>query len=119
MTAKSNAIRSNLRKIDAHRISSSEYDEIPEMTDADLRRSTLKVAGKPATREEFAVAVDARLGKLRVSIMLDAAVVDFFKAKAGARGYQTLINQALRQAMLGEEIETTLRRVIREELAHN
>ena len=38
------------------------------------------------------------------------------KAKAGERGYQTLINQALHQAMTGEQIESTLRRVIREEL---
>ena len=33
-------------------------------------------------------------------------------------GHQTLINQALHQAMQGEQIEATLRRVIREELAH-
>jgi hypothetical protein len=48
--------------------------------------------------------------------MLDASVIAFFKAKAGDRGYQTLINQALHQAMTGEQIESTLRRVIREEL---
>jgi uncharacterized protein (DUF4415 family) len=78
----------------------------------------LRVALKDATREEFAAAVNVRLGKRRVSIMLDTAVIEFFKAKAGARGYQTLINQALHQTMQGEEIETTLRRVIREELAH-
>ena len=80
--------------------------------------SRLRVGLKDVTREEFAAAVDARLGKQRVSIMLDTAIIEFFKAKAGARGYQTLINQALHQAMQGEEIETTLRRVIREELAH-
>ena len=48
--------------------------------------------------------------------MLDTGVIAFFKAKAGERGYQTLINQALRDAMQGEQMETTLRRVIREEL---
>jgi uncharacterized protein (DUF4415 family) len=78
----------------------------------------LRVGLKDATREEFASAVNTRLGKQRVSIMLDTAVIEFFKAKAGARGYQTLINQALHQAMQGEEIETTLRRVIREELVN-
>jgi hypothetical protein len=50
--------------------------------------------------------------------MLDASVIAFFKAKAGERGYQTLINQALHQAMQAEQIETTLRRVIREEMAN-
>ena len=79
----------------------------------------LRVGLKEVSREEFAAAVDERLGKQRVSIMLDASVIDFFKAKAGARGYQTLINQALHQAMTAEQIEVALRRVIREELAHH
>jgi uncharacterized protein (DUF4415 family) len=71
---------------------------------------------KDVTREEFSTAVNAHLGKQRVSIMLDGSIIAFFKAKAGERGYQTLINQALHQAMTGDQIETTLRRVIREEL---
>lgn len=119
MTAKSSAMRSSLKKIDAHTIAPEEYEEIPEMTVADLRRARLRVDGKPATRQEFNDGVKARLGKQRVSIMLDTAVIEYFKAKAGARGYQTLINQALHQAMAGEEMEATLRRVIREELAHS
>jgi len=61
-------------------------------------------------------AVRERLGKQRVSIMLDGEVIAFFRAKAGARGYQTLINQALHDAMTGERLEAVLRRVIREEL---
>ena len=76
----------------------------------------LRVGLKDVGREEFAAAVNERLGKQRVSIMLDGSIIAFFKAKAGERGYQTLINQALRQAMTGEQIESTLRRVIREEL---
>ena len=59
----------------------------------------LRVGLKDVTREEFSTAVNAHLGKQRVSIMLDGSVIAFFKAKAGARGYQTLINQALHQAM--------------------
>jgi hypothetical protein len=42
--------------------------------------------------------------------------LEFFKAKAGERGYQTLINQSLRQFIQGEILENTLRRVLREEL---
>ena len=76
----------------------------------------LRVGLKDVTREEFTSAVNEHLGKQRVSIMLDGSIIAFFKAKAGERGYQTLINQALRQAMTGEQIESTLRRVIREEL---
>jgi uncharacterized protein (DUF4415 family) len=76
----------------------------------------LRVGLKDVSREEFAAAAQEKLGKQRVSIMLDASVIAFFKAKAGERGYQTLVNQALHQVMAGEQIETTLRRVIREEL---
>jgi uncharacterized protein (DUF4415 family) len=71
---------------------------------------------KDVSREEFSAAVGKRLGKQRVSIMLDGSIIAFFKAKAGERGYQTLINQALHLAMTGEQFESTLRRVIREEL---
>jgi uncharacterized protein (DUF4415 family) len=76
----------------------------------------LRVGLKDVTREEFTTAVNEHLGKQRVSIMLDGSIIAFFKAKAGERGYQTLINQALHQAMMGEQIESTLSRVIREEL---
>ena len=76
----------------------------------------LRVGLKDVNREAFAAAVNVHMGKQRVSIMLDASIIAFFKARAGERGYQTLINQALHQAMTGELIETTLRRVIREEL---
>ena len=76
----------------------------------------LRVGLKEVSRKVFAAAVNERLGRQRVSIMLDGAIIAFFKAKAGERGYQTLINQALHEAMKGEQIEETLRRVIREEL---
>ena len=76
----------------------------------------LRVGLKDVSRAEFSTAINEHLGKQRVSIMLDGAIIAFFKAKAGERGYQTLINQALHQIMTGDQIEATLRRVIREEL---
>ncbi len=82
------------------------------------KQPRLRVGLKDATRQEFAAAVNERLGKQRVSIMLDASVIEFFKTKAGPRGYQTLINQALHQSMSGEQMEAVLRKVIREELHH-
>jgi uncharacterized protein (DUF4415 family) len=91
-------------------------DDAPPLTASDLARATLRVGGKKVSREEFSEAVSAHLGKQRVSIMLDGSVIAFFKAKAGERGYQTLINQALHQVMTGDQMEATLRRVIREEL---
>ena len=73
----------------------------------------LRVGLKDVSQEEFASAVQERLGKQRVSIMLDGSIIAFFKAKAGDRGYQTLINQALHQAMLGDQIDATIRKAIR------
>ena len=48
--------------------------------------------------------------------MLDGAIIAYFKTKAGERGYQTLINQALHRAILGDQIDATIRKAIREEL---
>ena len=61
-------------------------------------------------------------GKTRITIRLDEDLVDYFLAEAdasgGATGYQTLINQALRQHVEGKapKLEETLRRIFREEL---
>jgi uncharacterized protein (DUF4415 family) len=76
----------------------------------------LRINLKDVSEAEFKDALRKRLGKQRVSIMLDNNVIEFFKKKAGERGYQTLINQALQQAMLADQLELTLRKVIREEL---
>ncbi len=70
-----------------------------------MRRAALRVGGKPASK-----------GKVRINILLDAEVVAYFKAQAGGRGYQTLINEALKVSMLDRDLESTIRRVIREEL---
>jgi uncharacterized protein (DUF4415 family) len=60
-------------------------------------------------------------GKTRVTIRLDNAILDWFRQKvddAGGGNYQTLINEALRSFMhqKQENLEATLRRVIREEI---
>ena len=83
---------------------SDERDEYPKVTQADLDGATFRVGLKPAPR------------KRRVTILLDTGLVEYFKAQAGERGYQTLINETLRQAMQHEDLEERLRRIIREEL---
>ena len=57
-------------------------------------------------------------GKTRITIMLDGDVVAAFRARARdtGRGYQTAINQALREYLANDGLESTLRRVVREEL---
>lgn len=83
---------------------SDEGDEVSKVTQADLDRATFRVGLKPTPRKQ------------RITISLDTGLIEFFKAKAGERGYQTLINDTLRQMMVRENLEETLRRVIREEL---
>jgi hypothetical protein len=60
-------------------------------------------------------------GKTRITIRLDDDIIAWFHKRvndAGGGNYQSLINQALRQLVdaPAEPIETTLRRVVREEL---
>ena len=61
-------------------------------------------------------------GKTRITIRLDDELVDYFLKEAdrsgGKTGYQTLINDALRQFIEGKapKFEETLRRIVREEI---
>jgi uncharacterized protein (DUF4415 family) len=80
--------------------------DLPEITTEMAAHGVVRVAGKEVPR-----------GKTRLTMYLDNSVVEFFKAHAGERGYQTLINQALKQAIERENLEDTLRRVLREETA--
>ncbi len=63
-------------------------------------------------------------GKTRITIYLDDIVIERFKAlseKTG-KGYQTLVNEALRAHLGVDETPltaTALRRILREELAHH
>jgi uncharacterized protein (DUF4415 family) len=54
--------------------------------------------------------------KKRVTLYLDAALVERFKSMAGARGYQTLINETLKSSIQQVDIAETVRQVIREEM---
>ncbi len=55
---------------------------------------------------------------MKINITLDPDIVAYFKEKAGGRGYQTLINATLREAMTHQTLEDTLRKVLREEMRH-
>ena len=84
-------------------------------SETDIKTPRLRIGLKDVSHEEFSAAIQEKLGKQRVSIMLDGDIIAYYKSKAGERGYQTLINQALHDAMQHEGIENMLRKVIREE----
>lgn len=82
--------------------------------DAPLRRADI-AAGKLVLRKRGTSGA-VLPNKQRVNIFLDGAVIEHFKAKAGDRGYQTLINEALKQSIQAEGLEGVVRKTIREEL---
>ncbi|GKT09257.1 BrnA antitoxin family protein [Desulforhabdus sp. TSK] len=79
--------------------------EIPEITEEQMKKATLRVGCKPISK-----------GKVRINILLDAEVIAYFKSQAGGRGYQTLINEALKASIRDRDLESAIRRIIREEL---
>ena len=84
------------------------YDDPPPIKQSDIDN------GKLVLRQR-------KQGKLvpnkkRINIYLDQAIIAYFKDKAGERGYQTLINDFLREAMQRSSIEATIRQTIKEEL---
>jgi len=100
------ASKTDWPRVKAMRDADIDLSDLPEITAEKAAHGVVRVAGKVVPR-----------GKTRLTMYLDAAIVEFFKARAGARGYQTLINEALKQAIENESLENTLRRVIREETA--
>lgn len=82
-----------------------DLSEIPEVTAGQMARSVLRVGGKSVPE-----------GKVQVNLRLDAAVVAYFKTRAGGRGFQKLINETLKSKIRDQNLENVLRRIIREEL---
>ena len=84
------------------------FDEDAPITQADID------AGKLVLRKR----AEGRVvqPKKRVTLYLDATLVERFKQMAGERGYQTLINEALKNSLQQSDIDATIRKVIREEL---
>ena len=63
----------------------------------------------------------AKTTKERITIRVDPDIIEWFRNRVrGGGNYQTLINEALREHIerqSGADLESTLRRVLREELS--
>ena len=92
-------------RLDAMQDEDIDLSDIPQVTEEQMARAVLRLDGKPVPK-----------GKVRVNMFLDADIVAYFKMQASGRGYQTLINETLRTSIHDRDMETILRRVIREEL---
>ena len=97
-------------------IDKPDFDEAPELAEADLERAVYRLNGQPVGQPEWQQSVQSCLRKKKINLTLDPDIVAWFKQRAGGRGYQTLINATLRDAMQRTTLEETLRRVLREEM---
>jgi uncharacterized protein (DUF4415 family) len=77
------SLKSDLARVDAHIIKSSEYDELPELTEEMLQRATINKGGRP---------VSANPRKL-ISLRLPADVIARWKATGP--GWQTRMAERL------------------------
>ncbi len=69
------------------------FDEYPEVTQADLNQAKFRVGLKSAPDQQT------------ITLSLDTNLIEYFKSKAGENGYQILINEILRQAKAQEELQ--------------
>jgi uncharacterized protein (DUF4415 family) len=93
-------------KVDATTMSDAPDSDSPELSVLDAAQL------RPLTELLPALSI----GKTRITIMLDDVVLQAYKARAGGRGYQTLINETLRHGLETDALKEALRQVIREEL---
>ena len=76
-------LKSDLKRVDLHKTQASEYKDLPELTDAMLKRGTVKRAGRP-------LAVNPRR---QVTIRLPESVLAAWKATGP--GWQTRMAELL------------------------
>lgn len=87
MTAKKRSIKSDLTKVDRHKVKAAEYDDAPELTAEQLAGAKVVRRGRPPL---------SGAPKEQVTVRLDADVLASYRA-AGP-GWQGRINADLRKA---------------------
>ena len=94
MSAKSRRTGSNFKKVDAHVVTPAEYDELPEVTRAQLEQAQYRVGGRLKAHPRRRGPQKAPK-KIPLSLRLSADVVRHFRAKGP--GWQTRIDLALKK----------------------
>ena len=94
MNAKLKNIKSNLKKVDSHRIKADEYDDLPELTDEMMDRAVYKVSGVGKTSPRHRGKQKSPT-KIALQIRLPSEVVNYFKAEGA--GWQSRIGEALKK----------------------
>ena len=76
-TASRRSLKSDLARVDAHRIKKSEYDDLPELTDAMLAQAKISKGGRPPSENP----------RKQLTLRLPADVIERWKATGP--GWQT------------------------------
>ncbi len=93
MKENNNGLKSNLQKIDNHKISPAEYNEIPELPEEFFTKGQLYLNGKQVERRVRGR--QKKPTKKQLTIRLNNEVIDFFKDQGN--GWQTRINDILQR----------------------
>jgi len=95
MKGKKRVTGSDLKKVDAYVLREDDYDEIPELTDADFKRGHWRKGGIVMPRGPRG-RPKSKNPKQATSLRLDPEVLAHFRGTG--RGWQSRINAALRKA---------------------
>jgi len=91
MKENNTALKSNLKKVDSHKITPSEYVDIPELPEMFFNKGQLYRNGKAVERRTRGKQKNPT--KRQLTIRLNGEIVDFFKAHG--KGWHTEINDIL------------------------
>ncbi len=95
MKESKNVSGTDFAKVDAHVITAEEYEEIPELDDDFFENAVWQIDGKPFTPPAKVGRPPKENPKQATTIRLDPDILAAFKA--GGKGWQTRINNALRE----------------------
>jgi uncharacterized protein (DUF4415 family) len=94
MPASKRTLKSDLRRVDRHRIKATEYDEAPEIDDDFFDRAEIRDGDKLVRRGRPPLGTHA---KQPVTVRLDPDVVATYRALG--KGWQTRMNSDLRRVL--------------------
>jgi uncharacterized protein (DUF4415 family) len=82
-SASPRSLKSDLPRVDAHRVKKSEYEELPELTDDMLARASINKGGRPPSPNP----------RKQLTLRLPADVIERWKATGS--GWQTRMAERL------------------------
>jgi uncharacterized protein (DUF4415 family) len=93
MKENNTGLKSNLQKVDNHKIGPAEYSDIPELPEEFFTKGQLYKNGEPIERRVRGKQKEPT--KKQLTIRLNKEVIDFFKDQGN--GWQTRINEILQK----------------------